>query len=134
MTPDEFRRYGHQLIDWIADYRETLSARPVMSQSSPGEIRRQLPKEAPEHGVPLAAVLADLERVVLPGITHWNHPSFFAYFPSNAGLSSVLADLASPSVSRSSRCVRVWREGGREQGKADVGISEGSPPLHGAVA
>jgi aromatic-L-amino-acid decarboxylase len=98
MTPEEFRRYGHQLVDWIADYRARLAGRPVMSPAQPGEIRALLPVAPPERGEPLDKVLADLERVVLPGITHWNHPSFFAYFPSNAGLASVLADLVSSGL------------------------------------
>ena len=94
MTPADFRRHGHALIDWIADYRTTLAGRPVMSRAQPGEIKALLPAAPPEQAEPLDAVLADLDRVVMPGITHWNHPSFFAYFPSNAGLASVLADLA----------------------------------------
>ena len=90
MTPEEFRRFGHQLIDWIADYRSGLAERPVMSQLEPGAVRGQLPRAPPQEPEPFARILADLERVVMPGITHWNHPRFFAYFPSNAGLASVL--------------------------------------------
>ena len=98
MTPEEFRRLGHRLIDWVADYRAGLAARPVMSRAQPGEIKALLPLTAPEQPEPMDAVLADLDRVVLPGITHWNHPSFFAYFPSNAGLASVLADLVTAGL------------------------------------
>ena len=98
MTPAEFRKYGHQLIDWIADYRERLAQRPVMSQVEPGQIRASLPASPPEAPESLEAVLEDLDRLLLPGITHWNHPSFFAYFPSNAGLASVLADLVSAGL------------------------------------
>jgi aromatic-L-amino-acid decarboxylase len=98
MTPEDFRRYGHELIDWIADYRTRLAERPVMSQVEPGAVRAMLPGAPPERGEPLENVLRDLERIVLPGITHWNHPSFFAYFPSNAGLASVLADLVSSGL------------------------------------
>src|SRR5262249_43055394 len=98
MTPEEFRRYGHQIVDWIADYRARLAERPVMSPVQPGEVRALLPREPPEKSDPRGSVLAALERVVLPGITHWNHPSFFAYFPSNAGLASVLADLVSSGL------------------------------------
>jgi len=98
MTPEEFRRYGHEIVDWIADYRARLSERPVMSPVQPGETRALVPARPPEQGEPLDQVLKDLERVVLPGITHWNHPSFFAYFPSNAGLASVLADLVSSGL------------------------------------
>ena len=98
MTPEDFRRYGHQLIDWIADYRSGLAQRPVMSQLEPGSVRGQLPRTPPQEPEPFARILADLERVVMPGITHWNHPRFFAYFPSNAGLASVLADLVSSGL------------------------------------
>ncbi len=98
MTPEEFRLYGHKLIDWIADYRKNLAACPVMSTVKPGEIRAQLPEHPPEKGEPFSNLIADLDRLILPGITHWNHPSFFAYFPSNAGLASVLADLISTGL------------------------------------
>ena len=94
MNADEFRRLGHAMVDWIASYRESLEERPVMSTVSPGEIRAKLPASAPEQPVGLADAVAMLERDVLPGITHWNHPSFFAYFPSNTSYASILGDLA----------------------------------------
>ncbi len=98
MTPDEFRRLGHELIEWVARYRETVAERPVMSPARPGSIRAQLPAEPPLDGRPLDGVLAEVEQVLMPGITHWNHPAFFAYFPSNSGLASVLADLLSSGL------------------------------------
>lgn len=98
MTPDEFRRLGHELIEWIARYRETVEERPVMSPAAPGEVRAQLPAAPPLEGRPLDGVLADVERVLMPGVTHWNHPAFFAYFPSNSGLASALADLLSSGL------------------------------------
>ncbi len=94
MTPEEFRKLGHALVDWIAEYRAGIAQRPVMSPAKPGEIRAQFPAAPPQKGAPLANICADLDRMILPGITHWNHPSFFAYFPSNTSLSSVLAELA----------------------------------------
>src|SRR5580692_2679652 len=94
MDADEFRRLGHALVDWVADYRETLETRPVMSRVKPGDIRARLPAAPPEHGGGAGAILELLTRDVLPGITHWNHPAFFAYFPSNTSYASVLADLA----------------------------------------
>lgn len=94
MNSDEFRRAGHALIEWIASYREQLEARPVMANVAPGEIRAKLPKHPPEHGGGAGELAALLERDVLPGITHWNHPSFFAYFPSNTSFASILGDLA----------------------------------------
>jgi len=98
MDPAEFRRLGHELIDWVADYRDHIDELPVMSRVRPGEIRAQLPAEPPQSGEGLAAIAADLDRVVLPGITHWNHPGWFAYFPSNTDLASVLADLVSSGL------------------------------------
>ncbi|QHN03335.1 aspartate aminotransferase family protein [Granulicella sp. WH15] len=98
MTPEEFRSYGHQLIDWLADYHATLATRPVQAATEPGEIRAQLPAAPPEQPEPFAAVLADLDRVVLPGLSHWQHPRFFGYFPSNALLSGILGDIASTGL------------------------------------
>lgn len=98
MTPEEFRAMGHQLVDWIADYRSHLAERPVMSRAAPGEIRAQLPAAPPEEPEPFADVLADLDRVVVPGLTLWQHPSFFGYFPSNGSYASVLGDLASTGL------------------------------------
>lgn len=98
MDSEEFRRLGHQLIDWVADYRERMAELPVMSQVEPGAIARLLPAKPPQRGEDLDGIVADLERVVLPGITHWNHPGFFAYFPSNTDLTSVLADLTAAGL------------------------------------
>ncbi|MFC7473218.1 pyridoxal phosphate-dependent decarboxylase family protein [Dankookia sp. GCM10030260] len=98
MTPDEFRREGHRLIDWIADYREHLADRPVMAQVAPGEVRAALPATPPEAPEPMETVLADLDRVVMPGITHWQSPRFFGYFPANAPLAGVLGDLVSTGL------------------------------------
>jgi aromatic-L-amino-acid decarboxylase len=93
MTPQEFRRYGHAVIDWIADYQARVESFPVMSKVSPGGVRAQLPAEAPQLGEGFEGVMADLERVILPGITHWQHPSFFAFFPANASGPAILGDL-----------------------------------------
>jgi len=98
MTPDEFRALGHQLIEWVAAYRERLPSLPVMSPAKPGEIRRCFEPAPPEHGVPLESLLPRLDATVVPGITHWNHPRFFAYFPSNTLLPSVLADLVAAGL------------------------------------
>ena len=98
MTPEEFRTYGHQLIDWIADYRANVAERPVMATTQPGDIRAQLPEHPPQQPEPFSSVLADLDRVVLPGLSHWQHPRYFAYFPSNGLLSGVLGDMASTGL------------------------------------
>src|SRR5215212_7884967 len=95
MDADEFRRAGHALIDWIAEYRETIESRPVMSRVAPGAIRSRLPRTPPETRDSASQALVELlEREVMPGITHWNHPGFFAYFPSNTSYASILGDLA----------------------------------------
>jgi aromatic-L-amino-acid decarboxylase len=98
MTPEEFRRLGHRLVDWIAEYREGIARRPVMSGVTPGEIRRRFSEEPPAGGGGLAEAIGALDDAILPGITHWNHPGFFAYFPSNTSLASVLGDLVSSGL------------------------------------
>jgi aromatic-L-amino-acid decarboxylase len=94
MDTQEFRRLGHEMVEWIALYRERMADLPVMSPVGPGDVRRRLPGQPPLQAEGLAGVLGELDEIVLPGITHWNHPGFFAYFPSNSNLSSVLADMA----------------------------------------
>ncbi len=98
MDPSEFRRLGHELVDWVADYRERIAEYPVMSRVEPGEVEALLPVAPPRQAEGLAEIAADLDRIVLPGITHWNHPGWFAYFPSNSDLSSVLADLVTAGL------------------------------------
>ncbi|HTN52641.1 MAG TPA: pyridoxal-dependent decarboxylase [Anaeromyxobacter sp.] len=98
MDAKEFRRLGHALVDWIADYRERLPSLPVMSPVVPGAIRARFPAAPPEEGGRLAEAIASLDEVIVPGITHWNHPAFFAYFPSNTSLASVLGDLAAAGL------------------------------------
>ena len=98
MTPEEFRAAGHQLIDWLADYRARLETLPVMARTEPGEVKAALPSTPPQNPEPFAAILADLDRVVLPGLSLWQHPSFFGYFPCNGSLSSVLGDFASTGL------------------------------------
>jgi aromatic-L-amino-acid/L-tryptophan decarboxylase len=93
MTPDEFRRYGHQLVDWLADFRTTIGQRPVMAATRPGDVKAGLPTSPPHDAEDFAEVIADLDRRIVPGLTHWNHPKFFGYFPANSDLSSALADL-----------------------------------------
>jgi len=98
MSPEDFRRHGHELIDRIADYRAGLAARPVMSQVKPGAIRAALPKQAPETPEPFEAIFADLDALILPGLSHFNHPGFFGYFPANGELSAVLGDYLSTGL------------------------------------
>ncbi|MGN9775713.1 pyridoxal-dependent decarboxylase [Micromonospora sp. H33] len=98
MTPEEFRRAGHAVVDWIADYWATLPERPVTSSAPPGAVAAGLPAGPPEHGEPVAAVLADLDTLVTPHLTHWQHPGFFGYFPANTSGPSVLGDLVSSGL------------------------------------
>src|SRR5829696_5556745 len=98
MTPDEFRHFGRLVIDWIADYWERVGSLPVRSPVAPGEVAAALPGHPPGEGESLEALLADLDRVVLPGLTHWQHPGFFAYFPANSSGPSVLGDLLSAGL------------------------------------
>ena len=93
MTPDEFRRCGHALVERIARYMEEVESYPVLSRAEPGSIRGRLPRAAPEHGEPFCDVLRDVDEIVMPGITHWQSPNFFAYFPANASGPSILGDL-----------------------------------------
>ncbi len=95
MTPEEFRAAGHELIDWIADYRTRIPELPVAAQVGPGEVAAGLATSAPERPESFADLMSDLERVIVPGLTQTQHPAFFGWFPSNASLASVLGDLAS---------------------------------------
>ena len=92
MNWEEFSKWGARISDWARGYHETLRTRPVRAQVAPGDILNQLPMAPPETGVDMESVFADFERVVMPGITHWQHPRFFAYFPSNATPPSMLGD------------------------------------------
>lgn len=93
MTPEEFRKWGHVAVDWIAEYQQRVADLPVLSQVKPGQIRSLLPPGPPVRGEPFDAILADFDRVILPGITHWQSPNFFAYFPANASGPSILGEL-----------------------------------------
>ncbi|MBT3933200.1 MAG: aspartate aminotransferase family protein, partial [Bacteroidetes bacterium] len=93
MTPEEFKKYGYEIIDWIANYRSNISDYPVMSTIQPGAVKEGLPENPPENPDPFESVIQDLDKIIIPGVSHWNHPNNFAYFPSNATLPSVLGDL-----------------------------------------
>ena len=95
MTPEEFRRHGHEVVDWIADYYSRIESYPVLSRVKPGEIRASLPSHPPAQGEQFDAILADIEKLIVPGITHWQSPNFFAYFPANASGPAILGDLLS---------------------------------------
>ncbi len=98
MTPDDFRQQGYALIDWITEYLEGIEQYPVASRVEPGDIRAALPEHPPTDAEPFGDVLADLDRVLMPGITHWQHPSFFAYFPANTSYPAILGELAAAGL------------------------------------
>jgi aromatic-L-amino-acid/L-tryptophan decarboxylase len=98
MTPGEFRRHGYALVDWIADYYERVETLPVLSQVEPGWVRAQLPPAAPLEGEPFEAMLRDVEEIILPGITHWQSPNFFAFFPANSSAPAILGELLSAGL------------------------------------
>lgn len=98
MSIEEFRRYGYAVIDWIAQYYQNIEKYPVLSQVAPGEIRQQLPAHPPQEGEPFEAMLQDIDRLILPGITHWQSPNFFAFFPANASAPAILGDLLSSGL------------------------------------
>src|SRR5690606_2318120 len=92
MTPDELRQWGHRVVDWVADYHAAIEKHRVVPDVKPGDVRSWLPPRPPERPEPFDDVLADLDRVVLPGTTHWQHPGFHAYFPANTSGPAILAD------------------------------------------
>lgn len=93
MTPDQFRRWGHAMVDWIADYQRRVESLPVQAPAQPGQVRASLPKCPPQQGEPFETILADINRLILPGITHWQSPNFFGYFPANNSGPSILGEL-----------------------------------------
>jgi len=98
MTPEEFRKHGHELIDWLADYRARIPQMPVMARTAPGEIKKLLPAVPPESPETFEAIMSDVDRIVVPGLSMWQHPEFFGYFPCNGSLSSVLGDFLSSGL------------------------------------
>jgi len=106
MDAEAFRREAHRLADWIADYLADPSRYPVLARVNPGDIRSQLPDDAPARGEPFDAILSDFERVILPGVTHWNHPGFFAYFAITASAPGILGEFLSAALNQQAM---LWR-------------------------
>ncbi|WP_372933771.1 pyridoxal-dependent decarboxylase [Mariniphaga sediminis] len=98
LTPSQFREEGKKIIDWIADYYEKIESYPVLSQVNPGEIKAGLPENPPQKGEPFEHIIRDLDEKIMPGITHWQSPNFYAYFPSNTSFPSILGDLVSSGL------------------------------------
>ena len=99
MSGEAFRRHAHELIDWIIDYQERrVEELPVLSRVEPGAVRAKLPADPPEHGEPFESMLRDVEEILLPGITHWQSPDFFAFFPANTSYPAILGELLSSGL------------------------------------
>ena len=98
MSPEEFRRHGHEVVDWIADYYTRIESFPVLSKVKPGHVRASLPAQAPAQSEPFSAILSDIEKLILPGITHWQSPNFFGFFPCNASGPAILGELMSAGL------------------------------------
>ena len=93
MTPDEFRKHAHDLVEWMTTYMENVEKYPVKSQSKPGEIFSIIPSLPPEEAEPFSLLMKDLDEIIMPGITHWQNPNFFAYFPANSSPPSILSEM-----------------------------------------
>jgi len=106
MTTDEFRRYGHELIDWVADYFDHIEDLPVLAQIEPGDLKAQLPASPPAQGEPMGAILADIDKLVVPALTHWVHPSFFAYFATSTSAPGIFGELLAAAFDNKAM---LWR-------------------------
>jgi aromatic-L-amino-acid/L-tryptophan decarboxylase len=95
MSAEEFRRHGHQLVEWIADYFENIEKLPVLAQIEPGDLKAALPPSPPEQGEAMEAILADVDRLIVPALTHWSHPSFFAYFATSTSAPGIFGEMLS---------------------------------------
>ena len=106
MTTEEFRRHGREVVEWVAQFFERLEELPVLAQVRPGELKSQLPTSPPAAGEPLEAILSDVDRLVVPALTHWNHPSFFAYFATSSSAPGIFGELLSAAFDVKSM---LWR-------------------------
>lgn len=106
MSAEEFRRFGHEIVDWIANYFEHIEELSVLAQIEPGDLKAQLPRSAPENGESMEAILADIDRLIVPALTHWSHPSFFAYFATSTSAPGIFGELLSAAFDVKSM---LWR-------------------------
>src|ERR1051326_3130152 len=106
MSTEEFRRHGHELIDWIADYFDRIEELPVLSQIEPGDLKAHFPTAPPGRGEPMTDILADVDRLIVPALTHWSHPSFFAYFATSTSAPGIFGELLSAAFDVKSM---LWR-------------------------
>src|SRR3989475_9458505 len=106
MPAEEFRRFGHEIVDWIADYFERIEELPVLAQVEPGELKARLPAAPPQHGESMETILADVDRLIVPALTHWSHPSFFAYFATSTSAPGIFGEMLSAAFDVKSM---LWR-------------------------
>src|SRR3954451_10931728 len=106
MSKEDFRRFGYELIDWISDYFESIEQLPVLSQIEPGDLKAQLPTSPPAQGEPMSNIIADVDRVIVPALTHWNHPSFFAYFATSTSAPGIFGELLAAAFDNKAM---LWR-------------------------
>src|SRR6266480_2162160 len=106
MSKEDFRRFGHELVDWISDYFENIESFPVLAQIEPGELKSQLPSAPPQQGEPMQQILADVDRLIVPALTHWSHPSFFAYFATSTSAPGIFGELLAAAFDNKAM---LWR-------------------------
>ncbi|HJU93292.1 MAG TPA: pyridoxal-dependent decarboxylase, partial [Pyrinomonadaceae bacterium] len=106
MSPNDFRRLGHDLIDWIADYFANIDERPVLAAIEPGDLKAQLPTTPPTHGEAMEKIIADVDRLIVPALTHWSHPSFFAYFATSTSAPGIFGELLTAAFDNKAM---LWR-------------------------
>src|ERR1044072_2953746 len=106
MSREDFRRFGHELIDWVADYLDHVEDLPVLSQIEPGDLKAQLPTSLPAKGEDMAQIIADVDRLIVPALTHWSHPSFFAYFATSTSAPGIFGELLSAAFDNKAM---LWR-------------------------
>ncbi|MDB5555740.1 MAG: pyridoxal-dependent amino acid decarboxylase protein, partial [Rhizobium sp.] len=106
MHGNEFNTWSRKAADWGVEYRDTLRERPVRAQTRPGEIAARIAESAPETGHDMETIFADFEEIIVPGMTHWQHPRFFAYFPANAAPASVVAEYLATAMA--AQCM-LWQ-------------------------
>ncbi|MEL6824471.1 MAG: pyridoxal-dependent decarboxylase, partial [Calditrichota bacterium] len=106
MDSKQFRKYAHEMVDWMADYLENIEELPVRSLKKPGDIIAELPKSPPRESESMDAIFADFNSLIVPGMTHWQHPSFFAYFPANSSYPSLLAEMLTAAMG--AQCM-IWQ-------------------------
>src|SRR5712671_1266464 len=106
MSAAEFRRFGHEIVDWIANYFEHIEELPVLAQVEPGDLKAQLPAAPPDQGEPMETILADVDRLIVPALTHWSHPSFFAYFATSTSAPGIFGELLAAAFDNKAM---LWR-------------------------